>query len=183
MGTLIKDTVAVGLALLVLGGTSVTTLTKYYIDKQKDTDFIALDVSSSLFVKPDSIMSDEQKQTLETIKKLNILALQSNAVKNEKYNAEKEVVRGILSDAKYKTLVKYDASDKQATLKYLGDEKAIDELVVFANDDKQGMALVRVLGDNMNPGKILQMLQTMDTNDIDMSVLNSLETKLDINVD
>lgn len=178
METLIRFTVAAGLALTLLACNSDATLQKYYVEKQNDSDFIALDISSSLFVKSDSLMTAEQKQTLETIKKLNILALQANAVKNEKYTSEKEVIHNILSDSKYKTLVKYGSANSQATLKYLGDETAIDELVVFADDDEQGMALVRVLGDNMNPGKILQMLRTMDTNNIDLSVLQSLENEL-----
>ena len=45
------------------------------------------------------------------------------------------------------------------TVNYLGNEDAIDEVVIFGSDNKRGFALVRVIGENMNPAEIFSLAQ------------------------
>ena len=161
----------------MLSCSSTPSIQKYYVEKQEDADFIAIDVPSSLIMNSD-MMETDQKEVLGTIKKLNVLALQKSDSKMDKYQAESERINEILSHEKFKTLMRYGSNSSSATLKYTGDENAIDEVIVFAKDDERGLALFRVIGKDMNPGKIMQMLSKIDNDSFDFSFLNSLEAQL-----
>lgn len=177
MTTLIKYTIALGIGFLILSCSSSPSIQKYYVEKQEDADFIAIDVPSSLIMNSD-MMEADQKEVLGTIKKMNVLALQKSESKMDKYQSESERINEILSNEKYKTLMRYGSNSSSATLKYLGDEDAIDEVIVFAKDDERGLALFRVIGKDMNPGKIMQMLSKIDNDSFDFSFLNNLEAQL-----
>lgn len=53
----------------------------------------------------------------------------------------------------------------KASIKYLGDEDAIDEVVVYGDNDEKGFLLVRILGDNMNPAKLVLFIQALKDSD------------------
>jgi len=178
MKTIAKFSTLVVLILVMLGCSSETSLQKYYVDKQKDNAFISLDIPSSLLSKKENSLTLEQKETLNSIKKMNLLALQNKEEKVAIYEVEKEHVTAILNDAKYKTLVKFGSNTKGATLKFTGEEDAIDELIVFASDDSKGFALIRVLGDNMEPSKIVQLMEGVHEDNFDFSFLKNIEAVL-----
>ena len=43
------------------------------------------------------------------------------------------------------------------SVNYLGEEDAIDEIVIFGSDNNKGFAVIRVVGENMNPNDIMKM--------------------------
>ena len=53
----------------------------------------------------------------------------------------------------------------KATVKYIGSEDAIDEVIIFGSDDKKGFALVRILGNDMNPAHLVQLLKAIQKSD------------------
>jgi hypothetical protein len=63
-----------------------------------------------------------------------------------------------------------NSSDGKVQILYIGDDSEIDELIIFGYSFKKGFAVVRVLGDNMQLSKILQLgdvinqLDTENTN-------------------
>jgi hypothetical protein len=141
------------------------SIQKYYVENQEDTDFLALDVPTSLFTNSETL-EDEQKQTLESIKKINVLALKKET-DPVKFEAEKQKLDDIFSDDKYQLLMKYGGSGRKAALYFIGEEDAIDELIVYGYDDSQGLGIARVLGEDMNPDKIMKMMKSLDKEDID----------------
>lgn len=177
MKTTVKYLAAASL-IFTLFACSNPSLQKYYVEKQNDSDFISLDVSSSLFVRENNLTDKEQKEALKSIKKLNILALPAKDGNTEKYQEEKEKVASILEDKKYKTLITYGSNTSSAVLKYIGEETAIDEFVVFANDDERGLALFRVLGKDMNPARIMELITSLDNDSFDFSFLKNIEAEL-----
>ena len=46
---------------------------------------------------------------------------------------------------------------KSSSLKYIGDDSEIDELIVFGVSPEYGFAIVRVLGDDMELSKIMKL--------------------------
>jgi hypothetical protein len=44
---------------------------------------------------------------------------------------------------------------------YVGSDEHIDEFVLFANSKDAGFAVVRVLGDDMNPNNILTLMSVL----------------------
>ena len=63
-----------------------------------------------------------------------------------------------------------NSSDGKVQILYIGDDSEIDELIIFGYSFKKGFTVVRVLGDNMQLSKILQLgdvinqLDTENTN-------------------
>jgi len=178
MKAIAKTTTILFLLLTVVSCSNETSLQKYYVDKQKDNAFITMDLPSSLLSKDGNTLNDTQKEALKSIKKLNFLALQNKEENLAIYEVEKDKVQTILSNEKYKTLMKFGSNDIGATLKFTGEEDAIDELIVFASDESKGFTLIRVLGDDMEPSQIIKLLEGMNEQNFDFSFLKNIETAL-----
>src|SRR5690606_32885133 len=84
------------------------------------------------------------------------------------YISEKEELESILSQDRYKELTRIKSKDWNATLKYSGEEDAIDEVIVYANDKDRGFAIFRLLGENMRPEKIIKLINTAEPGNLDL---------------
>ena len=63
-------------------------------------------------------------------------------------------------------------SNKQgATLKFTGDEEAVDEFIVYASDNERGFAIFRLIGDDMEPDSLIKLLTSIDKGDVEVSQL------------
>ena len=69
-----------------------------------------------------------------------------------------ESVKAILKNPKYEELARGgNVIDGKFVVKFLGDVDRIDELIIFANAKDRGFVIARVLGDDMNVGKLLKL--------------------------
>ncbi|MDR5590074.1 DUF4252 domain-containing protein [Christiangramia sp. SM2212] len=168
----IKLLFTVAFAALLMSCNNDQSLQKYYVENQEDTDFLALDIPTSMFTNSESLEA-EQKATLESIKKINVLALKKEE-NPEKFEEEKVKLSEIFKDEKYQLLMKYGGGNRKAELYFTGEEDAIDELIVYGYDDEQGLGVARVLGENMNPQKIMQLMKSLEKDNIDVEGLKGL---------
>jgi len=148
------------------------SLQKYYVENQEDTDFLALDVPTSMFTNSESLET-EARETLKSIKKINVLALKKEE-NPAKFEEEKIKLDEIFKNEKYQLLMKYGGGTRKAELYFTGDDDAIDELIVYGYDDEQGLGVARVLGENMNPQKIMELMKSLDGNSIDVEGLKDI---------
>ena len=148
------------------------SLQKYYVDNQEDTDFLALDVPPSMFANLEAL-DEEQRTTMQSIKKINVLALRADQFP-EKFETEKTKLNEIFKDEKYQLLMKYGGGTRKAELYFTGEEDAIDELIVYGYDEEKGLGVARVLGKDMNPEKIMQLMKSLDGDDINSEGLQNL---------
>ena len=173
--TLTRYIVGTSLAAIALFGCSDgKSLQRYLVDKQDDDNFLKIDIAASLLQTDSSTLTQEEKDILATVKKINVVAYPIKDNNNENYDAERKQLKDIIGQEKYKTLMKYGSNKKGATLKYLGEEDAIDELIVFASDDERGFALFRLLGDDMKPDQMIKLMNSIDKGDMDVSALKSI---------
>ena len=96
-----KSIKILGLALAAAAFVSCAnepSLQEYYVENQQDNKFIALDVPTSMFTNADAL-DENQRATLESVKKINVLALPVKESKEE-YEAEKAKLSSILQDKK-----------------------------------------------------------------------------------
>jgi len=152
------------LVVVVLLTTACDTnpsLQKYYVDSKENSEFISIDLPSSILQLKDTDVSQDIKNTLETIKKVNFLALQLNETNKDLYTSEKQKVKDILKNPKYKQLMRVNMGNGNVSVNYLGEEDAIDEVIIFGSDNEKGFAVVRVIGENMNPANILKLTQEL----------------------
>ena len=137
------------------------SLQKYYVDSKENNEFISVDIPASILQLKNTGVSEEVKNTLETIKKVNFLALQLTDDNEALYNSEKLKVKNILKNSKYKQLMRMNMGKGNVSVNYLGEEDAIDEVILFGSDNNKGFAVVRIIGENMNPNDIMKISQEL----------------------
>ena len=87
-------------------------------------------------------------------------------------------MKTLLKDKQYQQLMKYGSGSDGASVSFVGDDEHIDEFVLFANRKDSGFAVIRILGDDMNPTGILEMLSILKTSDINLEQLKPLQDML-----
>ena len=154
------------LVLLVLFASSCKkeqSLQSYLVDASGKEGFYTgdLPVSSVLSAKAD--VSDEIKETIKSIKKINFVFLPKTANNTAAYEVEKGKLTNIFKDNNvYKSLMSMKAKEMNVNIYYLGDTENVNEVIAFGYGDTAGVGVARLLGKNMNPAKILTTLNSMD---------------------
>lgn len=152
-----------------------TTLQEYYVENQNSNQFLAFDIPASLLTGDNSGLNEEQRATLKTIRKVNILGFPLKDENSAVYQQEKEKLSQILKNDKYNQLMRYGGGDRRAELYYLGEEDAIDELIVFASDEAKGFGIARVTGDDMDPEAIIKLLKSFEKGELNVAGLPDLD--------
>ncbi|KAA2217499.1 DUF4252 domain-containing protein [Maribacter aurantiacus] len=153
------------LAIIMGACSSTQSLQEYYIDNTENPNFLHLDVPTSILKLDEANLTESQKTALNSLKKLNILAFKKTDTNTPEYEAEKKQVKAILSNNIYTELMKMNTDFGRATVRYLGEDDAIDEVIIYGDNDEKGFALIRVLGNDMNPAHFVQLLQAVQKSD------------------
>lgn len=150
-----------------------TSLQRYYVDHQEQPNFLSIDVPVSMLNLDMALLSPEQKDAYTSIQKLNMLAYKVKPGQKTDYETELAKVKAILNNSKYEELMRGgDAEVGQFSIRILGDEDDVEEFILFGNSDDKGFAVVRILGKDMNPNKIMNLFSALDKADIDDSKLS-----------
>lgn len=152
------------------------TLQKYYVDKTETTDFVSVDLAPSLINTSKIKLTNEEKAALSSFEKMNILAFKTDSTAVGKYDKEIKEVKTILKDESYQQLMKAGSGSDGAAIYFVGnDDEHIDEFVVLAGKKENGFAVVRVLGNDMNPTHIINMLTLLQKSNVDLEQLKPLQ--------
>lgn len=162
------------LSLLFVSCGSDASLQKYYVESQESSNFIALDIPASIITLKEDVPA-ETKETLNSLKKLNVLAFKLDADNVDEFKSENKRVKSILKNKKYNELMRGKHKNINFQIKYLGDDDNIDEVVLYASETSQGFVIARVLGDNMKPEKIMKLINNLDNIDKDNPAISQLE--------
>ncbi len=167
-------TIILFLATMALVSCNDKSLQKYLVEKQDDPKFVKVDVPISMLEGKNSSFSLEEKEILQTIKKVNVVAYPIDESDLAEFELEKKELETILAQERYKELTRIKSNEWNATLKYTGEEDAIDEVIIFASDNTRGFAVFRLLGDNMRPDQMLQLMKSAERGEMDFSQFNGL---------
>ena len=162
-------------SLLLLGCNSEPSLQKYFVENSEKKDFMVLDISPSIINLDKAKLTPEQKTALESFDKMNILAFKLDGKNKALYQTESQKLSKILKGQDYQQLMKIGEGNDAASISFVGDEDDIDEFILFAKREENGFAVVRILGDDMNPKNIMNMLSILKNANIDMEQLKPLE--------
>ncbi len=154
---------------------SEPTLQKYFVENTENKDFIALDISSNILNVDKAKLSVAQTEALHSFDKINVLAFKLNEKNKAQFETERAKLNLILKDPKYQQLMKFGSGKQGASVSYVGSDDHIDEFVFFANKNDAGFAVVRVLGKDMNPTNILNMISVLKESKIDLEQLKPLQ--------
>lgn len=158
-------TICLLLLMTLTACSSTQSLQEYYVDNSENPNFLSVDLPVSLLKIEETDLTKEQQSAFESLRKLNVLAFKKTSANSADFLKEKSNVKAILKSDKFTELMKVNTSYGKATIKYLGNEDVIDEVVIYGDNDDKGFLLVRVLGDDMNPAKMIQFLQVLEKSD------------------
>lgn len=167
--------VAILASLLLLSCNNEPSLQKYFVEKSENKDFIALDVSPSIINVDKTKLTQEQKTALASFDKMNILAFKLDDKNKAQFEQESQNLSQILKGKDYQELIKVGSGKDAASISFVGDEDNIDEFILFAKREENGFAVVRVLGNDMNPNNIMNMVSILQKANIDLEQLKPLE--------
>jgi Domain of unknown function (DUF4252) len=162
-------------ATLLAGCNTEPSLQKYFVEKSENKDFIALDISSSILNTGKTKLTAEQKTALQSFDKMNIIAFQVNDKNKASYESESDKISQILKGETYQELMKVGSGKDAASVSFVGNEDNIGEFVLFAKRKDNGFAVVRILGNDMNPNNLMTMLSVLKNSNIDMEQLKPLQ--------
>ena len=167
--------IAVLISLMLSGCNSEPTLQKYFVENSGKKDFIQVDLSSSLINKDKMKLTAEQKTALASFDKMNIIAFKADATNKAQYDNESQKVTEILKNKDYQQLMKVGSGKDAATVSFVGDENHINEFVLFAKKKENGFAIVRILGNDMNPNNIMNMISLLKSSNMNLDALKPLQ--------
>lgn len=168
-------TTALLVLLTLVSCNSEPSLQKYFVENTDKKDFIAVDVSPSILNLEKVKLSAEQKEAVNSFDKMNILAFKATDKNQTEFETERKKVTAILKNPKYQELMKVGSGKDGASISYVGSDENITEFIVFANRKENGFAVVRVLGNNMNPNNIMTLMSVLKESKIDMEQLKPLQ--------
>lgn len=160
--------------LMIGSCSSEQSLQEYFVSNAENPNFISFDVPASLLNLEKVELTQDQKEAVSSLKKLNVLAFTKNDANTAEFEAEKQKVKAILKNAAYSELMTMNTSFGKATIQVKGDDDTLDELIIYGNNTDKGFVLIRVLGDNMNPASLMQAIQAMQNSDMNIDGLTQL---------
>jgi len=166
---------AVLCSLLLMSCSNEPSIQKYFVENSGKKDFIALDVSPSIINIDKAKLTPDQQTALNSFEKMNVLIFKSNGKNDAQYQSETQKVGDILKDETYQELMKIGSGKDGASVSFVGDENDIDEFIFFAKNKDNGFAVVRILGNDMNPNNIMNMIGILQIANVDMEQLKPLQ--------
>lgn len=150
------------------------SLQRYFVDNQETKNFISQDIPLSMITIDKTEFTEEQNEAYNSVSKLNFLGYKADENNVENLKAEIETVKAILSDTKYKDLMEFNDRGSKIVVKYIGTDEEADEVVVFGSSKELGFGVVRVLGNDMNPEKMVTLMNAMQKADVDENQIQDI---------
>lgn len=160
--------------VFLVGCNDNQTLQKYFVDNQEDVNFISVDLPISILNLDESKLTNDQLEAYESVKSLNFLGYKKNETDVATFNSELTKVKSILNNEKYNDLIEFRDKGTNILIKYLGKDDQADEFIVFGSSNEMGFGIVRVLGNNMKPDKMVTLVNEMKNSNVDESQLKSI---------
>ena len=163
--------------ILAVSCQSGPSLQQYFVASGENPEFISFDIPASILKTDGLSLTPQQKEAYESVKKLNVVALKLSESNKELFETEKEKIKAILANERYQELMRLNSGSSKGVVKFVGTDDAIDEVILYGTDSQNGLALVRVLGDNMkveNIGVLMDLIQKSGFNGEGLGQLGSI---------
>lgn len=166
ISTFIKSALgSLAILLLVSACSDTPSLQEYYVNNSENPNFLALDVPANILNLEEADLDETQVEALRSLKKLNILAFRKTDENTQAFQEERATVDKILKDSDFKELMKLNSKYAKGVIKIKGEGDAIDEVIIYGTSEDKGFALIRVLGDDMNPAHLMNLMNAIEDAD------------------
>ncbi|WP_282121666.1 DUF4252 domain-containing protein [Algibacter mikhailovii] len=150
------------------------TLQRYYVDHQEAKNFISQDFPLSMIEIDKSNFTEQQQEAYNSVDKLNFLGYKASQENADTFKSELSKVKAILSNEKYNDLMEFSDKGNKISVKYLGTNQEAEEIILFGSSPDMGFGIVRILGDDMSPDKMITLIEAMQKADIDKSQVENI---------
>ena len=166
----------VSVVMLLCSCEDKPSLQKYFVENTESSKFIAVDLAPSIIKTDKMALSETEIAALKSFEKMNILAFRTDSTNSVGYDEEIKEVKTILKDESYQQLMKAGSGNDGAAIYFVGeDDEHIEEFVVLVGKKENGFAVVRVLGNDMNPTHIMNMLSLLQKSQVNLDQLKPLQ--------
>ena len=166
----------VSVVMLLCSCEDKPSLQKYFEENTESSKFIAVDLAPSIIKTDKMALSETEIAALKSFEKMNILAFRTDSANSVGYDEEIKEVKTILKDESYQQLMKAGSGNDGAAIYFVGDDdEHIEEFVVLVGKKENGFAVVRVLGKDMNPTHIMNMLSLLQKSQVNLDQLKPLQ--------
>jgi nicotinic acid phosphoribosyltransferase len=166
----------VSVVMLLCSCEDKPSLQKYFVENTESSKFIAVDLAPSIIKTDKMALSETEIAALKSFEKMNILAFRTDSANSVGYEEEIKEVKTILKDESYQQLMKAGSGNDGAAIYFVGeDDEHIEEFVVLVGKKENGFAVVRVLGNDMNPTHIMNMLSLLQKSQVNLDQLKPLQ--------
>lgn len=154
--------------VLILVSCQGPTLQSYIIDNKSEDDFLSLDFSLKTFVDNFDGLPAEQKEIFDDVRKVNLLVLKKDSTQGVYFTAKQEELSTIL-DNQFGENQLMSVNYESAKMKMYADniDGPVEEIVLFASDNKKGFVVARLLGDDLNPSNFYKLMKMYDKMDME----------------
>lgn len=156
-------------AFLFVGCNDGLSMQRYFVEHQEAKNFLAQDIPISMLHIDESKLTADQREAYKSVNRLNFLGFKADSTNVETFHSELTTVNTILKDEKYNELVDFSYDGAKIAVKYIGDDDNADEFIIFGSSKNEGFGIVRVLGNDMNPEKIMTLGQLFESSNVDTS--------------
>lgn len=152
------------LTLILFSCNNKKTLQSYLVESQYKSGFLNVDIPVGVFELTEDILNEEDKKIYESVKKISLTALPIKKSNEISYEKEKTELKSIFDDSDYKKLISYKKSGNNINIYYLGEANRIGEIIAFGYGKDLGVGVARILGEEMNPSKIISLFRKTNLN-------------------
>lgn len=149
------------LMLLASSCTNEKSLQSYLVESQEKEGFMYGDLPVGSLLTAEADVTAEVKETMKSIKKINVAFLKKTSENTKAFETEKATLKNIFTNKDYKSLGAVKAKGMNVKVYYTGSTDSLDEVIAFGYSNELGVGVARLLGENMNPAKILEMLNSV----------------------
>lgn len=167
------------LVILIFGLTLVScnnepSLQRYFVDHQEQPNFISQDLPISMMKIDKTDFTEEQNEAFNSVRRLNFLGFNINDTNKEVYATELDNLKTILKQDKYQDLMEFSDKGRKILVKYIGDDEDADEVVLFGSSEDMGFAVVRLLGSDMSPEKMVTLAESLNKANVDETQMQEM---------
>ncbi|WP_100614824.1 DUF4252 domain-containing protein [Confluentibacter citreus] len=163
-------------AFSLVGCNNGLSMQRYFVEHQEANNFLAQDVPITMLNIDESKLTAEQRDAYKSIKRLNFLGYKIDSTNVNAFHSELDKVKTILKDKKYNELIDFSYQGSKIAVKYVGDDYEADEFIIFGSSKDMGFGVVRILGDDMSPEKIMTLGQLFENSNVDTSQFENMMT-------
>lgn len=145
------------------------TLQRYFVEHQESNNFTSVDLPATILSLDKTTLNENQMEAYNSIKRLNFLGYKADPSEMDAYNSELKQVSIIMEHKKYNDLMEFNNKGKKIVVKYIGNDDEADEVIVLGSSKEIGFGIVRILGKDMNPEKIMTLMDAMKKSNMDTS--------------